>query len=89
LGVENFQRLITFSNELQSKCSKDQSYSPWKDLSNAILIASIGVDLTSEIAKHVKLNSQFWYFGRQFLVDNLVSHFATLAGIFFDSLHLL
>jgi hypothetical protein len=34
----------------------NQSYSPWKDLSNAILIASIGVYLTSEIVKNVKPN---------------------------------
>jgi hypothetical protein len=66
LGVKTFQRLITFSNELQTKCLKNQSYSPWKDLSDAILIASIGVDLTSEIVEIVKPNSQLWYFGKQF-----------------------
>jgi hypothetical protein len=66
LGVKTFQKLITFSNEFQFKCLKDQSYNPSKDLSNAILIASIGVDLTSEIVENVKPNNQLWYFGKRF-----------------------
>jgi len=59
LGVKTFQRLITFLNEFQTECLKNQSYNPWKDLSNAILIPSIGVDLTSEIVKNVKPNSHY------------------------------
>jgi hypothetical protein len=62
---------------------------PLERFSNAILITSIIIDLTFEIAKNVKPNSQFLYFGKAILVDNLVCHFATLVGIFFDSLQYL
>jgi hypothetical protein len=58
LGVENFQKLITFLNDIQFSCLKGLFYSPWKDLSNTTLIAAIKVDLTSEIAKNVKPNNQ-------------------------------
>jgi len=57
---------MTFSNDIQFSRLKDLSYSSWKDISNAILIASTKVDLTSGIAKNVKPNNQLWYFGRQF-----------------------